>query len=121
MRLDKRNVFFPGNPNELYSSMVVALINRLYSDGIIKKSDEIKFVASRRNTSKKLNDDFAESIEHSAVDVSFDPRILAPSDDKCLQAVDFISWALWQKYENKDESFSDIIANKIVREYVMYE
>jgi len=120
MRLDKRKVFLPGNPNELYSSMVVALINRLYADGIISKSDEIKFIASRRNTSEKLNDDFTKSIEHCTNDVSFDFSILSARDDKCLQAVDFVSWALWQKYENCDETYSDIISSKIVKEYVMY-
>jgi hypothetical protein len=121
MRLDKRKVLFPGKPNELYSTMVVSLINRLYADGIINKSNDISFVASRRNTSKKLNDDFSESIEHCTPDFTFNHKIMAPSDDKCLQAVDFASWALWQKYENRDESYSDIIADKIVKEYVMYE
>lgn len=121
MRLDKHKVFIPGNPNELYSSMVVTLINRLYADGIIQKSDEINFVASRRNTSEKLNDDFTKTIEHCTHTVSFHPIILPARDDKCLQAVDFISWALWQKYENGDETYSDIITDKIVKEYVMYE
>jgi len=93
MRLDKRKVFFPGNPNELYSSMVVALINRLYTDGVISKSDEIKFVASRRNTSRKLNNDFSESIKNCTPSLNFSSKIMAPSDDKCLQAVDFVSWA----------------------------
>jgi len=120
MRLDKRKVFLSGNPNELYSSMVVALINRLYSDGIINSSDSIEFIASRRNTSKKLNDDFSECIVNFTQNVSFVSKIMAPSDDKCLQAVDFVSWALWQKYENGDESYSDIISSKIVKEYVMY-
>jgi hypothetical protein len=36
MRLDKRKVLVSGNPNELYSSMFVTLINRLYADGIIR-------------------------------------------------------------------------------------
>jgi len=121
MRLDKRKVLVSGNPNELYSSMFVTLINRLYADGIISKSDEIKFIASRRNTSEKLNDDFAKSIEHCTNDVSFDFSILSARDDKCLKAVDFVSWALWQKYENCDETFSDIISGKIVKEYVMYQ
>jgi len=76
MRLDKRKVLFPGKPNELYSTMVVSLINRLYIDGVIKKTDNIEFIASRRNTSRKLND---------------------------------------------DKSYSDIIADKIIKEYVMYE
>ena len=46
---------------------------------------------------------------------------MTPSDDKCLQAVDFVSWALWQKYEKGDETYSDIISGKIVKEYVMYQ
>ena len=121
MRLDKQKIVLSGNPNELYSSMFVALINRLYADGILKKSDSIEFVASRRNTSKKLNDDFSASIEFGTKDISFNHYITAPSDDKCLQAVDFISWALWQKYENNNESYSEIIADKIIKEYVMYE
>ena len=121
MRLDKRKILVSGNPNELYSSIFVALINRLYSDGVLKKSDDIKFVASRRNTSKKLDDDFSASIEHGTKDINFDHCIMAPSDDKCLQAVDFASWALWQKYENGDRSYADIIADKIIKEYIMYE
>ena len=52
MRLDKRKVLFTGNTHELYSSMVVALINRLYSDGIIDNTNDIMFIASRKNTSK---------------------------------------------------------------------
>ena len=121
MRLDKRNIFLPGDPNDLYSSMVVALINRLYAAGIIMKSDEINFVASRRNTSEKLNSDFAKSIENCTRNVNFNHCILPARNDKCLQAVDFVSWALWQKYENDDNSYSDIIADKIVEEYIMYE
>ena len=121
MRLDKQKIVLIGNPNELYSSMFVALINRLYADGILKKSDSIEFVASRRNTSKKLNDDFSASIEYGTKDIDFNHTISAPSDDKCLQAVDFVSWTLWQKYENGNETYSDIIAEKIIKEYVMYE
>lgn len=121
MRLDKRKILMSGNPNELYSSMVVALINRLYTDDVIKDTEHIRFVASRRNTSKKLNDDFSESITNRTQNVDFDIEILKPSDDKCLQAVDFVSWALWQKYEVGDETYYKIIADKVIREYVMYE
>jgi hypothetical protein len=120
MRLDKRKIVLIGNPNELYSNMFVTLINRLYADGILNKSDSIDFVASRRNTSKKLNDDFSASIEHGTRDIDFNHSIVAPCDDKCLQAVDFVSWALWQKYEMDDETYSDIIADKIIKEYEMY-
>jgi hypothetical protein len=121
MRLDKCKILVSGNPNELYSSMFVFLINRLYTDGVIKQSDKIKFIASRRSTSNKLNDDFTKSIEHCTNEVSFDFKIVPARDDKCLQAVDFASWALWQKYENGDNTYSDIISSKIVKEYVMYQ
>jgi len=121
MRLDKRKLLISGSPNELYSRMVVALINRLFFDEIIKNNDSIHFVASQRNTSKKLNDDFSESIANRTQNVNFAIDIVAASKNKCLQAVDFVSWAMWQKYENSDETYSNIIADRIVKEYVMYE
>ena len=43
-----------------------------------------------------------------------------PSNDKCLQAADFVSWALWQKYEKGDESFANLLSDRVVREYVLY-
>jgi len=121
IRLDKRKTVLIGNPNELYSNMFVTLINRLYADGVLNKSDSIDFVASRRNTSEKLNNDFSASIEHGTKNIDFNHSIAAPSDDKCLQAVDFVSWALWQKYEMDDNTYSDIIADKIIKEYEMYK
>jgi len=121
MRLDKRKIVLIGNPNELYSNMVVTLINRLYADNIIRNTENVLFVASRRNTSKRLNDEFCETIVNSTKDINFEITIKKPSDDKCLQAVDFVSWAFWQKYENGDNTYTDIIANKVVNEYVMYE
>jgi len=121
LRLDKRKVLLTSNTHELYTSMVVALINRLYADGIIGNADDIKLIASRKNTSKKLNDDFSESVVNRTKKINIEIDILKPSDDKCLQAVDFVSWAFWQKYENSDKSYSDIISDKIIKEYVMHE
>ena len=121
IRLDKRTLLVSGGPNELYTSMVVSLINRLYADGVIKETDNINLVASLRNTSKKLNDDFSSNILGSTKKVKFNISIVMASVNKCLQAVDFVSWALWQKYENGDETYSDIITDKIVKEYVMHK
>jgi len=78
-------------------------------------------IASRMHTSKSLNTKFDENITTQTTDKKFNVSIVKPCDDKYLQAVDFVSWALWQKYENGDESYSDIIADKIIQEYVMYE
>jgi len=121
MRMDKSKVLVTGSPNELYSNMTVALVNRLYTDGILAKADDIKLVASRRNTSRYLNDAFSESIANRTQDVNFDVIIMTSGENKCLHAVDFVSWALWQKYEKGNETYSDIISGKIVKEYVMYQ
>ncbi len=32
----------------------------------------------------------------------------------CLQVLDFISWAIFRKYESKDERFYDIIKKKFL-------
>jgi len=96
-------------------------MKKIYADGVIKETDNINLVASLRNTSKKLNDDFSSNILGSTKKVKFNISIVMASVNKCLQAVDFVSWALWQKYENGDETYSDIITDKIVKEYVMYK
>ena len=96
-------------------------MKKIYADGVIKETDNINLVASLRNTSKKLNDDFSSNILGSTKKVKFNISIVMASVNKCLQAVDFVSWALWQKYENGDETYSDIITDKIVKEYVMHK
>ena len=107
--------------SELYANIVITLINRLYKDGIINDRDDITLIASRMHTSKSLNTKFDENVTTQTTGKKFSVNIVKPSDDKCLQAVDFASWALWQKYENGDGSYADIIADKIIKEYVMYE
>ena len=121
MRLDKQKLLISSNPNELYTSIVISLINRLYSDGHINDNDSINLIASRRNTSKYLNERFSENVVNRATGkFDFEVCIVKPYDDKCLQAVDFISWAFWQMYEKGDSTYFDIISDKIICEYEMY-
>ncbi|MEK6859224.1 MAG: DUF3800 domain-containing protein [Nanoarchaeota archaeon] len=40
--------------------------------------------------------------------------------DGCLQVLDFISWAIFRKYESKDEEFYNIIRSKITTEKHMF-
>jgi len=40
--------------------------------------------------------------------------------DGCLQAVDFISWAIFRKYEHNDPKYYELIKNKITIEKVMF-
>jgi hypothetical protein len=121
MRLDKRKVLLTGSTHELYANIVVTLVNRLYMDGIVSGTEDITLIASRMNTSKSLNANFSEGVVNRANGINFKVSIAKPSEDKCLQAVDFISWSLWQKYEKGDDTYAALIADRIVKEYVMYE
>jgi hypothetical protein len=121
MLLNKRNMIISGNPNELYASIVISLINRLYADGVFADDEHVSLIASQRNTSKSLNNRFSESVVNNAQVTKFTVNILKPAEDKCLQAVDFVSWALWQKYTRQDLTFTNLIMDKILYEYEMYK
>jgi len=121
IRLDKRKLLILSNPNEVYTNIVIALLNKLYANGYIDNTEDIKLIASRRNTSKYLNNQFSENVVNKIPrDSLLDVCIEKPSNDKCLQAVDFISWAFWQMYEKGDSTYYNIISEKIICEYEMY-
>ena len=118
IRLNKRKLLISSNPNELYSSIVISLINRLYADDHFKGEENINLIASQRNTNKSLNTRFTECVvDKTPGGTKFNVSIVKPADDKCLQAADFISWAFWQKYEKGNNNFTDIFANKIICEH----
>jgi len=121
IRLDKRKTLVMSNPNELYASIVISFINRLYMDGVIDNNENVVLIASQRNTSRSLNERFSDNIVSSAHGEGFTVSIVKPSDDKCLQAVDFVSWAFWQKYAKDDSTYIDLVADRIIHEYEMYK
>ena len=120
MRLDKRKILIAENQNDLYANIVISMINRLYGDGLFDNNDQVNLVASQRNTSKSLNIRFSESIVNSSLGTKFTVSIVKPFDDKCLQAVDFLSWAFWQKYEKGNNEYTELIMDKVVHEFEMY-
>jgi len=43
----------------------------------------------------------------------FSVRLRASHEDKSIQAVDFISWAIFRKYEMGDSQYYDIVKSRI--------
>ena len=41
-------------------------------------------------------------------------------EDKCLQAVDFICWAIFRKLEHKDDSYYNLIKDRIKEENPLF-
>ena len=50
----------------------------------------------------------------------FKMTLSASYNEKGLQAVDFISWAIFRKYERGDFEFYEIIKDKIVDERLLF-
>lgn len=53
-------------------------------------------------------------------DCHFEIQLHASHENKSLQAVDFISWAIFRKYESKNYRFYNIIKTKIVEESLLF-
>ncbi len=53
-------------------------------------------------------------------DGAFVVELHSSHENKSLQAVDFISWALFRKYEHDDYEFKEMIKSKITNERLLF-
>lgn len=107
----------------LYNYVTNILLDRIYSKRLITVRGKIIIVASRRETNKFLNDNFKNYLNNQAKNryqADIDIVIKTPYEEKSLQAVDFVSWAIFRKYEHSDESYYNVIKNKIAEENPLY-
>lgn len=121
--LDKEKVYtdITSEKNILYSNIVNILLNKIYTLKLISTDEKIYLIASRRETNKLLNDNFKKYIEGNKDNkFSIEVSILSPEKDRCLQAVDFVSWSIYRKYKNGDYDYYNVIKNNIVEESWMY-
>jgi len=107
----------------LYNYVTNILLDRVCSRQILHTTKNIQFIASRRETNKFLNENFCNylsqgaSSQHGKV---LDVFIKTPGEEKILQAVDFASWAIFRKYEHREENFYDILKGRIVEENALF-
>jgi len=124
IRLNKRKVYTPlqEEKNSLYNYVVNILLDRIFTRKLVPL-ESMRFVASKRDTNKFLNNNFKEyicnglKIKHKA-NIEFD--IKTPAQLKPLQIVDFVSWSVFQKYENNDESYYNLIKHLVIEDYLLF-
>lgn len=107
----------------LYNYVTNILLDRIYTKRIVSTDKEVGIIASRRETNKFLNENFKMYINTQLSNkhkIRVKIMIKSPQEEKCLQAVDFVSWAIFRKYEYQDESYYNIIKNKIVEENALF-
>ena len=107
----------------LYNYVTNILLDRIITKKLVDKTKRIHLIASRRETNKFLNENFTNYLTNKArnnyrVDIKIE--IKTPYEEKGLQAVDFISWAIFRKYEYGDDSYYNIIKEKIVEENSLF-
>ncbi len=123
--LDKRKVFtdMQDEKHVLYNYIANILLNRVYDGTVVSPSKSIELIASRRETNKFLNENFKNYFKQKigAKQLGITKvSIKIPGEEKSLQAVDFVSWAIFRKYENNDDTYYKIVKNKIIEERPLF-
>jgi len=123
--LNKKKVYtrMQDEKSVLYNYVANILLDRIYSKHIVPVDEEVVLVASRRETNKFLNENFKDYLGRQIKNNhrgNLEVIIRTPAEEKCLQAVDFVSWAIFRKYEFNDASFYDLIKSKIIEESPLF-
>ncbi len=123
--LNKKKVYVDlrKQKNYLYNYTANILLERLHNKKTLKVDDKIKIVIDQRETNKFLKENFENYLKNNLIkrgNNSFEIKIRPSYTEKCLQAADFISWAIFRKYEMNDYEYYEIIKNKILEENLLY-
>ncbi len=119
----KVHVDLQNQKNYLYNYTANILLERLHNSGILKGGELLKIFIDRKDTKKKVRQNFIDYLtkamgNHREDKISVE--LHTSHENKSLQAIDFISWAIFRKYEKGDYEFYEIVKDKIVDEKVMF-
>ncbi len=123
--LNKQKVYvdLQNQKNYLYNYTANIILDRLMNATLVDGAKEMYLVVDRKDTKKNLRQNFISYISEAMNKRKrggFKMTLAASHDEKGLQAVDFISWAIFRKYEKGDCEFYEIIKSKIVDERLLF-
>lgn len=107
----------------LYNFTANILLDRLYNKKVIKDNEKVLICIDQRESNKFLKKNFEDYLKvnlSKKIKNHFEIKIKASQTEKCLQAVDFISWAIFRKYEKNDYEYYEIIKNKVIEERQLF-
>ena len=116
-------IYLQNQKNYLYNWTTNILLDRLYTKNIIQIKEDIEIYIDQKETNKFLRDNFEKYLRENLLKWKNDRiniQIKPSHTEKCLQAVDFISWAIFRKYEMGDYSYYEIIKEKIIEENLLF-
>ncbi len=123
--LNKEKVYvdLQNQKNYLYNYTANILLDRLHNSDILDAGEAIHLYIDRKDTKRHIRENFINYLFNSMQgrrDGEFKTELHASHNNKSLQAVDFISWALFRKYEKGDYEFYEIIKDKIIEEKILF-
>ncbi len=123
--LNKRRVYtrLQDEKSVLYNYVTNILLDRIFSKRLVSGNRLVFLIASRKETNKFLNLNFREYLERQGTSnhgISLKVQMRTPAEEKALQAADFVSWAIFREYEYGDDSYSNLIAGKIVEKNPLF-
>lgn len=123
--LNKAKVYtkFHEEKHVLYNYVTNILIDRIMTKRLIDKNSVVYLIAARRETNKFLNDNFKTYLENQIKNkhgLKITIEIKNPSEEKSLQAVDFVSWGIFRKYERGEDLYYSLIKKRIVEENPLF-
>ena len=108
----------------LYNYVTNILLDRICTKKIVPLNKGVELIASRKETSKFLNLNFKNYLQTQAKanhNLDLKIEIKTTFEEKTLQAVDFISWSIFRKYEYEDESYYDLFKKLIFEENALFK
>ncbi len=124
--LNKEKVYtdLQNQKSHLYNYTANILLDRLHNQNLIQTDEPISLYIDQKDTNRFLRENFENYLMQNLVDRGNNGRIeinIRPSHtEKCLQAVDFVSWAIFRKYESGDAEYYDDIKEKIIEERLLF-
>jgi hypothetical protein len=124
--LNKKKVYvdLQNQKNYLYNYTANILLDRLHNKNIIKIDEPISLYIDKKDTNKFIRENFEKYLKDNLVkrgsNGKIEIRIKPSHTEKCLQAVDFVSWAIFRKYEINDYEYYEDIKDKIMEESLLF-
>jgi len=123
--LNKKKVYtkLQDEKTVLYNYVTNILLDRLFQKKPIPSDQPIILLASRRETNKFLNENFKNYLKEKITNnrkLELRIEISSPVKEKSLQAVDFISWAIFRKYEIGDDTYYNLIEERVIEETLLF-
>ncbi|MFQ6015931.1 MAG: DUF3800 domain-containing protein [Anaerolineae bacterium] len=116
--VDKRGITKPPKDTEDLYRQTAAKAVRL----CVERWPRLKVTMDKRYTHEHLRQKLEWQIREGIADIKGQAVVIRQVDSvrmKGLQAVDYVAWALWQKYQRGDDSYYRLIKDKVIVEEIV--